>query len=791
MDHRPDNQQPRQEQDEPSPSANPQQRKLGDFIIRREIGRGGMGTVYEAWQVSLQRVVALKVLASHVSASPKAIIRFLREAQAAAKLHHTNIVPIFAQGETDGIHYYAMEYIPGSGLNDIIAELRGASMAEHVRSDLAETVALSAADVAGTSSDATNREDPAANDSAVTLAAPSRTLATQTFYNTVAEQTARVADALDYAHECGVVHRDIKPHNLILGTDGHIRISDFGLARLAEQPGVTTTGEMIGSPLYMAPEQITGSLGDVDHRADIYSLGATLYEWLTLTPPYPGETREQVISRILSTEAPAPRTINPNVPIDLETIVMKAIEKDPNRRYQKAGEVRDDLRRFMASRPIVARRAGFHTRTAKFIARHQLAAVATLALFVAGILLLSLRQTRKRAATERAAADQARADVAQVKQENEELLGLFSIFQGGPTKLAEAAIMGVESIVGDGAAGNSDNGGAVGSANLPDVGTPAGIGLTVAEEYYLSVAPHDWPPEPRPGDDEAARLREAVLYWLNDDVLEAHQLLAGYIEGVPDDFDALELYSILACLSGRFDEVSTAASRMHMFPGRSLDAAVWVGISDLLLDRPDRALASLGQALTLDPARGLVRVLHGLSAIRTGDMDVALQDFNTVLADDSESVPAMLGRTSALFASGRYDEAIPTATQVLDRRSGGHSRAHALTLRGDCYAALGDHEAAANDYQEAIDIKGPSFTLMAKRATSQYQLLSQKAMARQRADAQGAGAAPAGAPPVQKEQRQPVGPLFDYLNRQVKPGTSPRGGLEFPFSPSSSIRNGR
>lgn len=790
MQHQPNNQEPPQAPDGSSPD-NQEQRRLGDFIIRREIGRGGMGTVYEAWQVSLQRVVALKVLASHVSASPKAIIRFLRESQAAAKLHHTNIVPIFAQGETDGIHYYAMEYIPGSGLNDIIAELRGASKTDRARPDLAETVALSEADVAGASSDTTHQTEPAVTDSAVTLSAPSETYATQAFYNTVAEHSASVADALNYAHECGVVHRDIKPHNLLLGADGHIRISDFGLARLAEQPGVTATGEMIGSPLYMAPEQITGSPGDVDHRTDIYSLGATLYEWLTLTPPYPGETRERVISRILSSEAPAPRTINPNVPIDLETIVLKAIEKDPNRRYQTAGEVRDDLRRFLASRPIVAKRAGLHTRAAKFVARHQLAAVATLALVVAGTLFVSLRQTQKREATERAAAEQARADVAQVQQHNQELLSLFSMLQGGPAKLAEAAIAGVQGFVGNNAKGNSDDGDAVESGNLPDVGTPAGIALTIAEDYYLSIAPRNWPPEPQPGDDAAAHLREAVLDWLDEDVLEARQLLAGYINLRPDDFDALQLYAILACLSGRFDEVSTAANRMHLFPGRAVDAAVWVGISDLLLDRSDQALTSLEQALALDETRDLVRVLHGLSAIRNGDTEAALQDFDIVLDGDLESVPAMLGLSSALFVAGRYDEVIPAATQVLDRRRGGQTRAHALTLRGDSYAILGDHEAASQDYQEAIDIAGQSTWLLLKKVNSQVQLLNQQANARQQGDPQVPGDALGTSQPSQKEERQPVGPLFDYLNRQLKPAKSPKGGLQFPYNPSFPIRNQR
>jgi len=577
---------------------------------------------------------------------------------------------------------------------------------------------------------------------------------------------------------------------LILGDDGYMRISDFGLARLAEQPGVTTTGEMIGSPLYMAPEQITGTPDEVDHRADIYSLGATLYEWLTLTAPYPGETRERVISRILSSEAPAPRTLNPSIPVDLETIVLKAIEKDPNRRYQTAGELRDDLQRFLASRPIVARRAGLHTRIGRFIARHQLAAVATLALLVAGTLFVTLRQTQKREANERAAAEEARADAAQAHEEHKQLLNLFSLVQGGPAKLAEAAISGVEGIVGNNAEGGSDGNHAGGTASLPGVGTPAGIALTVAEDYYLKIAPRDWPGEPKPGDTAAAELRDVVLYWIDDRLPEARGLLSRYIKLRPKDFDALQLYAILACLSGRFDEVTAVANRMSMFPGHAIDAAVWGGISDILLDRSDQALVSLQRALSLDDARDLVRVLHGLSAIRHGDKLLALQDFDMVLARDTESVAAMLGRCSALFASGQYDEAIQVATGVLDRREAGRTRAHALTIRGDCYAALGEHEAASRDYQAAIDIVGQSAWLMLKKVNAQVQLLNRPPKTAQQTNPSANNETVKAPKPAREEEHQPVGPLFDYLNRQFKSGKSHGGGLMFPKTPGLHLRSG-
>ncbi len=185
---------------------------------------------------------------------------------------------------------------------------------------------------------------------------------------------ADVAEALDHAHEHGVIHRDVKPSNLLLGPDGRLSINDFGLARMLEQPGMTISGEFVGSPLYMSPEQITAGRVSIDHRTDIYSLGATLYELLTFQPPFPGETRDQVLSQILHKEPVPPRRLNRKVPVDLETICMKAIERDPDRRYLTAEQLAKDLRAFVNRHAISARRLGFIGRTAKYVKRNPIAA---------------------------------------------------------------------------------------------------------------------------------------------------------------------------------------------------------------------------------------------------------------------------------------------------------------------------------------------------------------------------------------------------------------------------------
>jgi len=262
-----------EEGDESAPKS---MRKLGSLVIGDEIGRGGMGTVFEAWSPERKSRVAVKVLSQHIGTSEKAVLRFQRESKAAAGLHHPHITPIYSQGEQHGVHFYAMELIDGPSLFETISDTVVETSAVHEVTDPTETVALERSPV-----------PPAVIDARDSATSQTRQpeYGTTAFFQFVARHIATVADALDYAHRHGVIHRDIKPHNLMFGSDQRLRITDFGLARISEEPGVTVTGEIIGSPLYMSPEQVTFKTDELDHRTDIYSLGATLYEWLALKPP--------------------------------------------------------------------------------------------------------------------------------------------------------------------------------------------------------------------------------------------------------------------------------------------------------------------------------------------------------------------------------------------------------------------------------------------------------------------------------------------------------------------------
>jgi serine/threonine protein kinase/WD40 repeat protein len=392
--------------------------QLGEYRLVREVGRGGMGIVYEAVQESLGRHVALKVLPLHAALAPTHLERFRREAQAAARLHHTNIVPVFGVGEHQGVHYYAMQFIQGQGLECVLRELQGLRRGEG-KKPAADTpggqsaVGLSVAQgllsgqfvppTAAVTPGGSPRESPTGPDSgssSLVVAGDDSELTTQSeaqYFRSVARVGVQVAEALAHAHQQGIIHRDIKPSNLLLDTRGTVWVTDFGLAKTVDADELTHTGDIVGTLRYMAPERFQGVS---DARGDVYGLGATLYEMVTLRPAFDDTDRLRLMRRV-SHEAPVPpRRLDPRVPRDLETIILKAIAKEPGQRYQTADALAEDLRRFLADQPVRARRSSWLERSWRWCRRNPalaflLGLVAVCLLAVVVVVMLDAARLRK------------------------------------------------------------------------------------------------------------------------------------------------------------------------------------------------------------------------------------------------------------------------------------------------------------------------------------------------------------------------------------------------------------
>ncbi len=370
---------------------------LGDYRILGEIGRGGMGVVYEAHQISLNRRVALKILPFAAILDDRAKKRFQNEALAAAQLDHPHIVDVYGVGCERGVHYYAMRLIEGRSLADIVQHLREQlkSNPRYTPSSLANLVstARTAAATQPTTGDTPSSPAPSPQSPAPAL----RPKLGRDYYRSIATLGMHVAEALDHAHEQGVLHRDIKPANLMLDAAGKVWITDFGLARIDSAASLTHTGDLLGTLRYMSPEQALAKRIPIDHRSDIYSLGVTLYELLTLQPAFDSENRGELLRQVAFEEPSRPRKLDPQIPLDLETIILKAIEKNPADRYATSHMLVDDLREFLANKPIKARPIGMRERCLRLARRHSLsiAAAFALTLLIAAALGIAFALTYK------------------------------------------------------------------------------------------------------------------------------------------------------------------------------------------------------------------------------------------------------------------------------------------------------------------------------------------------------------------------------------------------------------
>lgn len=427
--------------------------RLKNYRIVREIGRGGMGVVYEAWDETLERVVALKVMKIFPGEEEQATKRFQREAKTAARLHHTNIVPVFDSDVLDDKFFYVMQLVDGVNLEQFL-RMKEAEASESLAADSENGSANGSASRRRSSDSGSSveksfaadvdsfaettplppnftpseteipAEEPASEPSseaprngffarradakrrrserretinpsafgdrfpAASKPLLSVCIAESNYYQRVCDVVIQAAQGLDYAHRHDVVHRDIKPSNLVVDDDGVVWITDFGLAKSTTENDLTRQGQLVGTLRYLAPEALEGEFSPL---SDIYSLGLTLYELLTFTPAFDETNYSKLLAQVAEGRPTRPRKINPKIPLDLETIVLKAIEPTPEKRYASAGELADDLQRFLDDRPIRARRVGFVERVWRWGKRNRLVAgllfsiIVLIAIIFAGI----------------------------------------------------------------------------------------------------------------------------------------------------------------------------------------------------------------------------------------------------------------------------------------------------------------------------------------------------------------------------------------------------------------------
>jgi serine/threonine protein kinase/tetratricopeptide (TPR) repeat protein len=731
-------------------TAEPPSRNLGDYRLIREVGRGGMGVVYEAEQISLGRRVALKVLPLAATMDPRHLQRFHNEARAAANLHHSNIVPVHGVGCEQGVHYFSMQFIDGRTLAQVIAQQRAP-----------QTSHLSTID----------HQQADANASTASPASPSTSTppSDAAYFRQVAQWGIQAAEALDYAHTLGVVHRDVKPANLIVDTTGRLWVTDFGLAQVQSDARLTMTGDLVGTLHYMSPEQALARRVPIDHRTDVYSLGATFYELLTLQPTFDGEDRQELLRQIAFEEPSRPRRLERGIPVELETIVLKALEKSPTDRYATAQEMADDLQRFLRDEPIRARRPPLWLQLRKWGRRHR-PLVASLAVGMMTLLLVGVAMAigyqRRLAETERgvtAALVQAETHV----EEGDKLIDQPERWQA-TARLAQAALEKAEELLAVGEATGSltrrvENVRAAVAAAVADSKLLVAVDRIRLEEatfkngrfddaraarlYAKVLADHGIDlaaPEAAAARIRESRVRDGLLasladwHRITDDERERHQLEQVLDTAAPPEDFTTQWREAIRRRDGR------AMARWALaLPAQRLPAAIlcnrarelgsvkeWAAAEQLLRtgleSKPgdfwlnhELGLVLLGQGpARAEEAVGYLRVARALRMDNPGahlnlgralqdkgDLEGAIQCYRAALRLDPNYVEAHTNLGTALYSKEDVDAAIAAYSEAL-RLDNNHPKAH-VNL-GVALCKKGKLEEAIAEYQTAIRLNDNS-----------------------------------------------------------------------------------
>jgi serine/threonine protein kinase/predicted Zn-dependent protease len=655
-------------------------RRLGSYEVLREIGRGGQATVYLAEDSRLGRQVALKVLDPGVAPDPSALERFRREAEITSRLDHPGICTVYETGEERGAVWIAMRYVEGDSLAKKIAAAR-------VGSGSGESTFV----VVPRTADQEVRPAPAAGE-------PPTGPGTWTEISGVLALFENAARALHVAHEHGVIHRDVKPGNLMVAADGHPVILDFGLAQDIERglPALTQSGSLLGTPAYMSPEQLTPRTS-LDRRTDVYSLGVSLYECLTLTRPFEAPTREGLYQAILTQEPRDPSEINAALTRDLRVVIQTAIEKNRDRRYQTALDLAEELRRVREHRSILARPVGPLTRAARWTQRNPALASVTIGLFLAlgiGLVLFVALYAKEK---EDRARDEARRIADEDSRRHEQVEGLveqgYLQLEDRPARaletLGRALDLSPQSL-------EAVTGTVLALLNLerPDAARaaldarPSGQASPTFGRLRAEILRHE-------GKKSEA---EALLAGLPAPATPLDHFLAGFAAiqvghaGDRKAFETARHHLTQATLSGSgkplyFFELAHAIGHLHdAKAARTISATLtarfaesptawnWAGFALSDVD-PEAALAAYDRALRLHGAKptpwadssAMAEAFSRIAGIHLarGELDQAIASYRTLIRLVPDSTIGYTGLASALAGSGDQDAAIKTLSDAI------------------------------------------------------------------------------------------------------------------------------
>lgn len=625
--------------------------KLGDFEILKMIGQGGMGAVFLARQVSLDREVAVKVISSVGGSQAKDLDRFKRESKVLAKITHPNIVPIYEVGQQGPYSYFAMEYVKGVSLDKILNGIRNSKP-----EDKASDIMHKCLEVDGTTYD----------DSADTYKGGE--LDTD-YIIEISRIIISVASALDYAHEKGILHRDIKPSNILIAPDGTSKLVDFGLAKSQSQETITITGEFFGTPSYVSPEQIRKP-GTVDCRSDVFSLAATYYECLTLHVPFEGDTVNETLTQVIAKEAVPPKKYSPRLSMDFNTVLLHALEKSPEDRYQNAGDFAGDISNILEFKPITAKRPSITRRAYKTLRRNPLkitiVGISILVVVLGYFLSSSYMQNRNKAVAKKL------YDIAVLKHQNKEFPEALKYF--------ENAIR----------------------ANPRNVEAYSGLGMCYYALGQTQKSIEAYMQAVKIEPDYAFAYNNLGFTYNNlGRYGEAVEALNKAIKIEPDNDLAHSNLGLAYNGLGRYEEaVETLNKAIEIDPDNAF-AHNNLGLVYNNLGRFEEAIQAYQRSIKIDPSAGLHLNNLGLIYNNLGRHEDALQISKSIIIINPNNAKAHCDLGDAYRGLGRSKEAVLAYKQVLRIDS---NNAIALNNLGLAYNNLGRTEGAIQAIKQAIRI---------------------------------------------------------------------------------------